>query len=106
MAESNQLEFRITRLKWEKNRGRFQGRKRYQRRRFSGAAASGSLLDFVSTRKSCRAQRSVAYAQVLLEKFVSSFASAPSELILDFDSTDDRGSRGAGGTVYHCPFEF
>jgi DDE family transposase len=32
----------------------------------------------------------VAYAQVLLEKFVGSFASAPSELILDFDSTDDR----------------
>ena len=73
MAESNQLEFRITRLKWEKNRGRFQGRKRYQRRRFSGAAASGSLLDFVSTRKSCRTQRSVAYARGALGKVCQQF---------------------------------
>lgn len=31
-----------------------------------------------------------AFHEVLLEKFIASFAQAPSELILDFDATDDR----------------
>jgi hypothetical protein len=39
-----------------------------------------------------RVNRRAAFAlhQVLVEKFIASFASAPSELILDFDATDDR----------------
>jgi hypothetical protein len=35
--------------------------------------------------------------EVLFEQFVSSFASAPRELILDFDCTDESGSRDARG---------
>jgi len=39
-----------------------------------------------------RADRQVAWAmhKVLVEQFIGSFAQAPSELILDFDATDDR----------------
>jgi len=32
----------------------------------------------------------VAFHRVLVEKFIASFSEAPTELILDFDATDDR----------------
>ena len=47
--------------------------------------------------------------EVFFEKFVSSFESAPKELILDFDCTDDRvhgGHRDAAFTVTTTTFVF
>lgn len=35
-------------------------------------------------------QAAVAFHRVLVEKFIASFAVVPSELVLDFDATDDR----------------
>ena len=43
----------------------------------------------------------VAFHQVLLEKFVASFAQAPNELILDFDATDDRVHGNQEGRHFH-----
>jgi hypothetical protein len=39
-----------------------------------------------------RADRQVAWAvhQVIVEQFIASFAQPPTELVLDFDATDDR----------------
>src|SRR3981081_2219775 len=43
----------------------------------------------------------VAFHQVLIEKFSASFAEAPTELILDFDATDDRVHGTQEGRFYH-----
>jgi hypothetical protein len=43
----------------------------------------------------------VAFHEVLLEKFIASFAEAPAELILDFDATDDRVHGNQEGRFYH-----
>jgi hypothetical protein len=43
----------------------------------------------------------VAFHQVLIEKFIASFAAAPTELILDFDATDDRVHGNQEGRFYH-----
>lgn len=43
----------------------------------------------------------VAFHQVLLEKFVASFAQPPNELILDFDATDDRVHGNQEGRHFH-----
>lgn len=43
----------------------------------------------------------VAFHQVLIEKFIASFAEAPTELILDFDATDDRVHGTQEGRFYH-----
>jgi hypothetical protein len=43
----------------------------------------------------------VAFHQVLLEKFIASFGQAPTELILDFDATDDRIHGQQEGRHYH-----
>ena len=43
----------------------------------------------------------VAFHEVLLEKFIASFAEAPKELILDFDATDDRVHGNQEGRFYH-----
>jgi hypothetical protein len=43
----------------------------------------------------------LAFHQVLIEKFVASFAEAPTELILDFDATDDRVHGAQEGRFYH-----
>jgi hypothetical protein len=43
----------------------------------------------------------VAFHQVLIEKFIASFAAAPTELILDFDATDDRVHGTQEGRFYH-----
>ena len=42
-----------------------------------------------------------AFHQVLLEKFIASFAGAPKEPILDFDATDDRVHGNQEGRHYH-----
>ena len=46
-------------------------------------------------------QAAVAFHEVLLEKFIASFSSAPSELILDFDATDDRVHGNQEGRHFH-----
>lgn len=50
-----------------------------------------------------RADRQAAWAfqRVLIEKFIASFATAPEELILDFDATDDRIHGQQEGRHYH-----
>ena len=46
-------------------------------------------------------QTAVAMARVLVEQFIASFAVAPSELILDFDATDDRVHGLQQGRFFH-----
>jgi hypothetical protein len=46
-------------------------------------------------------QAALAFHQVLIEKFIASFAEAPTELILDFDATDDRVHGNQEGRFYH-----
>ena len=46
-------------------------------------------------------QAAVAFHKVLIEKFIASFAEAPTELILDFDATDDRVHGNQEGRFYH-----
>jgi hypothetical protein len=43
----------------------------------------------------------LAFHRVLIEKFIASFAEAPTELILDFDATDDRVHGTQEGRFYH-----
>ena len=43
----------------------------------------------------------VAFHQVLIEQFIASFAEPPTELILDFDATDDRVHGNQEGRFYH-----
>ena len=43
----------------------------------------------------------LAFHQVLIEKFIASFAEAPTELILDFDATDDRVHGNQEGRFFH-----
>jgi hypothetical protein len=46
-------------------------------------------------------QAALAFHRVLLDNFVASFAEAPTELILDFDATDDRVHGHQEGRHYH-----
>jgi hypothetical protein len=46
-------------------------------------------------------QAAVAFHKVLLEKFIASFRQAPTELILDFDATDDRVHGTQEGRHFH-----
>jgi hypothetical protein len=46
-------------------------------------------------------QAVVAFHRVLLEKFIASFGAAPTELILDFDATDDRVHGNQEGRAFH-----
>jgi len=46
-------------------------------------------------------QAAVAFHEVLVEKFIASFAEAPTELILDFDATDDRVHGNQEGRFFH-----
>jgi hypothetical protein len=46
-------------------------------------------------------QAAVAFHEVLVEKFIASFAEPPSELILDFDATDDRVHGEQEGRHFH-----
>jgi len=46
-------------------------------------------------------QAAVAFHQVMIEKFIASFAEAPTELILDFDATDDRVHGNQEGRFFH-----
>lgn len=50
-----------------------------------------------------RADRQVAWAvhEVLLQQFIASFAQPPAELILDFDTTDDRVHGKQSGAFFH-----
>jgi hypothetical protein len=50
-----------------------------------------------------RVNRRAAFAfhRVLVEKFIASFASAPTELVLDFDATDDRVHGHQQGRFFH-----
>jgi hypothetical protein len=43
----------------------------------------------------------LAFHQVLIEQFIASFAEAPTELILDFDATDDRVHGHQEGRFFH-----
>lgn len=46
-------------------------------------------------------QAAVAFHRVLIEKFIASFAEPPTELILDFDATDDRVHGNQEGRFFH-----
>jgi hypothetical protein len=46
-------------------------------------------------------QAVVAFHRVLVEKFIASFSEAPTELILDFDATDDRVHGKQEGRFFH-----
>jgi hypothetical protein len=46
-------------------------------------------------------QAAFAFHQVLVEKFIASFAQAPAELVLDFDATDDRVHGRQEGRAFH-----
>jgi len=46
-------------------------------------------------------QAAFAFHQVLVEKFIASFGQAPTELILDFDATDDRVHGQQEGRAFH-----
>jgi Transposase DDE domain group 1 len=46
-------------------------------------------------------QAVVAFHRVLVEKFIASFGEAPTELILDFDATDDRVHGQQEGRAFH-----
>jgi len=50
-----------------------------------------------------RVNRKAAFAfhRVLVEKFIASFAEAPTELVLDFDATDDRVHGNQEGRAFH-----
>jgi hypothetical protein len=61
--------------------------------------ASDSTLCRLEQRVDRRA--AMAFHQVLLEKFIASFAQAPTELILDFDATDDRVHGNQEGRHFH-----
>jgi hypothetical protein len=61
--------------------------------------ASDSTLCRLEQRFDRRA--ALAFHQILLEKFIASFAEAPQELILDFDATDDRVHGQQEGRHYH-----
>ena len=61
--------------------------------------ASDSTLCRLEQRFDRRAAR--AFHEVLIEKFIASFAEAPQELILDFDATDDRIHGNQEGRHYH-----
>ena len=69
------------------------------------ALERGEVLASDSTlcRLEKRANRpaAVAFHQVLIEKFIGSFAQAPEELILDFDATDDRVHGQQEGRHFH-----
>ena len=47
------------------------------------------------------ARRLAAFHQVLVEQFIASFREAPTELILDFDATDDRVHGQQEGRAFH-----
>ena len=46
-------------------------------------------------------QAAVAFHKVLLDQFIASFREAPTELILDFDATDDRVHGSQEGRHFH-----
>ena len=47
-------------------------------------------------------QSAVAMHRVLVEQFIASFVEAPTELVLDFDATDDRVHGQQEGRAYHA----
>jgi len=61
--------------------------------------ASDSTLCRLEQRADRKA--AVAFHRVLVENFIASFAEAPTELILDFDATDDRVHGNQEGRHYH-----
>jgi hypothetical protein len=63
------------------------------------ALASDSTLCRLEQRVDRKA--AVAFHRVLIDQFIASFATAPTELILDFDATDDRVHGQQEGRHYH-----
>src|SRR3954447_6062884 len=61
--------------------------------------ASDSTLCRLEQRADRKA--AIAFHRVLVENFIASFAEAPTELILDFDATDDRVHGNQEGRHYH-----
>src|SRR3954468_2556890 len=61
--------------------------------------ASDSTLCRLEQRADRKA--AVAFHRVLVDNFIASFATAPTELILDFDATDDRVHGNQEGRHYH-----
>jgi len=77
------------------------------RRDLAWQTALERATDLASSPTLCRLeqradrQTAVNFHQVLIEKFIGSFAEAPTELILDFDATDDRVHGTQEGRFYH-----
>jgi len=69
--------------------------------------ALGRDTELASAPTLCRLEQrvnrkaAVAFHQVLVEKFIASFAEPPTELILDFDATDDRVHGNQEGRFFH-----
>lgn len=77
------------------------------RRDLALQTALGRDTELASSPTLCRLEQrvdrkaAVAFHQVLIEKFIASFAEPPTELILDFDATDDRVHGNQEGRFYH-----
>jgi hypothetical protein len=69
--------------------------------------AVGRDTELASSPTLCRLEQrvdrkaAVAFHEVLIEKFIASFAEPPTELILDFDATDDRVHGNQEGRFFH-----
>jgi hypothetical protein len=61
--------------------------------------ASDSTLCRLEARADRKA--AIAFHKVLIEQFIASFEEAPTELILDFDATDDRVHGDQEGRHFH-----
>jgi hypothetical protein len=77
------------------------------RRDLAWQTALGRTEELASSPTLCRLenrvnrQAVVAFHRVLVEKFIASFRVAPTELILDFDATDDRVHGNQEGRAFH-----
>jgi len=77
------------------------------RRDLAWQTALGRDEELASSPTLCRLENRVnrqaafAFHQVLVEKFIASFGQAPTELILDFDATDDRVHGQQEGRAFH-----
>ena len=77
------------------------------RRDLAWQTALGRDEDLASSPTLCRLENRVnrqavaAFHRVLVEQFIASFQTAPTELILDFDATDDRVHGNQEGRAFH-----
>ena len=77
------------------------------RRDLAFQTALGRDSELASAPTLCRLEQrvnrkaAVAFHQVIIEQFIASFAEPPTELILDFDATDDRVHGNQEGRFFH-----